>query len=265
MKKVPFGITAPPCMEFLCRYAKYHGDGSAIKRLKFHTCYLFSSYTKQELPDPGFDLANEQPGILAGGWVYKRCKRVLAGLGAFRSAVDILYCKYGMPNAGAEFVASSLKAHAASFGTKAPPVPQEDSVLSESDRKTKIQEKIDEICELIYGGSKVRLSHRVPSTSACYEAGCKTGGQLTELLYGFAAYYSTVHESFSTNDLYEDELVKMTPTYEVRRRTFDAELLDNWQDYVDTQVGEGPVRAEQVPILEPRKVRVITKGPAADT
>jgi len=252
--------------QFLALYETRSKEGTAIKWLKFHTSYAFAySLCQTELPvAPGPLASGELPGEFCGGRVGHVIHKVLrrARLGNWpcrRVAYDILMSKIGDPVAPQSFVDSSLKDHKAALTRKEVHAsemdPRERYVLS------KVKDEIRAICREIYGGRFFHHCDCIPSLRASFENGMGNAGALGKLFSGFLTY----------DDIHHDQLFGMVdnPKDGVSEVRFidGTDEVEAFQAYVDSlwiQNLAHPLDASPVGILEPLKVRIITKGGAAE-
>jgi len=248
---------------FLERYTKRSREGTAIAWLKYHTSYIFAYAAAQdELPQaPGpFDLGERAGGIVGGRIgraIHSAMVRGRGGNWACRRACyDIMMSKIGMPPAPDTFVQKSLLTHQQALT-------RHESALSpeDSDVLQQVKTMIGNICSVFH--TKV-FSHCnvVPSMNASFKSGRSDGGSLGELFSGF--------QPGGIQDLLEaDRLFEMVDFKgRVKEARFkEGHIVDDFQDYVDSlwvdRILE-PLDATPVPILEPLKVRIITKGDAAE-
>jgi len=274
-----------PCQEaFIQRYAKRLLDGTAVKWLKYHTSYIFAkAMNQQEFPTPpvskdgSVDWMEESPGNPFPGRksVMKRImKKVIlrASTGNWscrRICFDILMSKLGMPVVPRQYVDAALIDHQKAL-TK-PLVADDSAVMDE------VKREVELICKTIFQcpegkGSRVGCApgkvfrHRdlIPSIRASYERGLQDGGGFGELFDGFCDFRFLDGMSCFY-------LMGMT---EVRPGKVESVYFQDWSDvvadfqyWVDQQwCPRLDFRLSAVPIAirEPLKVRIITKGQAAE-
>jgi hypothetical protein len=255
---------------FLDRYARRLKEGTAIKWLKFHTSYAFAyGLNQDELPvAPGPLEEEERAGIPVGGDVGKVVRRVLArartgNWAARRTCYDILMSKLGMPVVPESFVEQTFRDH-----QKVLTEPREVSMLPDKAHvHAVVKEKIDEICRTLFhgerfgpsvGGPTLREQDLIPSMRASFSTTLGDGGAFGSLIrkHLHADYFPRA-----------DELLGMVETApgrvrEVRWLDFSY-LVESFQRSVDrTWMERLTDRLDATPcaILEPLKVRVITKG-----
>jgi hypothetical protein len=251
---------------FIDLYAKRSEDGTAIKWLKFHTTYAFAYATCQtELPvAPGpFDL-NETAGTFCGGGVGRKIRKVLnlahhGNWQARRVAYDILMSKIGDPVAPDSFVEKSMETHRLTL-TKKPEQPEN---IDPRDRYTlsRVKDEIRLMCREIYGGRTFSHQDYVPSLHACFENSMARGGGLGKLLKAYHPIMSIhVDGLYGMVDNPKDGVAEV-------RFIDGAEDVEHFQGYVDSVwIGDlgNLLNTRPVGILEPLKVRIITKGQAAE-
>jgi hypothetical protein len=249
------------------------------------------------------------PGLLAGGWLGLRCRRIMHRVSKSKEkqialSLDILMSKLGMAPAPEEFIRSSLEKHRKCLTTsrvdseelfKGIPyaLPEEDNPASAL--RQRIIRQIQRVCKRIFAGQRFHERDCFPSLNACFGSGRSEGGAFGDLFRGFVEHRhlsrleSQVRQSTNNLELLDHlgiepnfaELVKMS--YSVATNTVtevrsiqmssttmfpSVEVLDEFQEYVDEACDEvlsGQVKNYAVPspILEPLKVRIITKGNSA--
>jgi hypothetical protein len=265
---------------FLDLYEKRSKEGTAIKWLKFHTSYVFAKAWAQpdsELPVPPcvafgpleqnqeeYPLPDgERRGRFVGGHLGRalgnNMTRGLKGSTPYRRcAYDILMSKLGFPQAPPSFVEQTLKDHRAALTRAVEELSESDEMILDQ-----VESKIAQICKRVFGHAVFRHRDPVPSIRACQENGLANAGGLGILVTGFNESHSYLVE--------EDTLVGMLEirpgsARELRFVDMSARVTD-FQKYVDelwvNRLDSG-LHATPVPILEPLKVRVITKGEAAE-
>jgi hypothetical protein len=197
----------PVTDEFVIRYAILYLLGFAEKILKYHTVYLYARQRKEQLPIPPSQGEIGAPGILAGGWVYKRCKELMRS-SRYRDkliALDIKMSKVAMPCISETFKEKAREDYLKKM-TNPPRSPRnvsfseareffcrhaeqlkgETGVWDERVRlgwmKSAVARKIRETVHEIYGGKKFKHSISFPKDSASLENPCYNGGQLGFIL-----------------------------------------------------------------------------------
>lgn len=233
-----------------------------MKWLKYHTSYIFAySMAQDELPPaPAPFEEGERPGGIVGGDLGRALQTVMrrgrsGNWPARRCAYDILMSKLGDPTAPPDFIEATFKDH-----MKALSKTQESPNFGDRVVLNLVKRAIDEICEQMFRGKE--FSHRdpLPSLRACFENKLSEAGAFGELLKGFE--YQSVPLS---TDLFGMVEVNWE-VIEVRFISGD-DVVEDFQDYVDylwRSRLKDPLDAIPVPILEPLKVRMITKGQAAE-
>jgi hypothetical protein len=234
-----------------------------MKWLKFHTSYIFAySMAQDELPPPpGAYEEGEQAGGIVGGDVGRALRTVMSrgrsgNWPARRCAYDILMSKLGDPVAPDAFVQQTYLDHKKALTKQEEITDRETDVIL-----SRVRGKIDEICGQLFRYRVFDHRDPLPSLRACYENKLSEGGAFGELLKGFSL----------PTTLQNDELFGMIwdakeGVSEIRFIPGDDVVAD-FQDYVDDlwvpRLDER-LEAVPVPILEPLKVRMITKGQAAE-
>jgi hypothetical protein len=282
-------LNGAPAEEFISKYAKYYCAGKAIKLLKFHTTYLFAAHSKNETPRAPFDLEGAVPGVLAGGWVYKTCHRLMRGhLSDLARAADVLYSKYGMPKATEDFVKRTLEAHEKALTT--PPsveapytmlVRKTDKFGNEShnlipatrEAEKAIKRSIQTVANAVFKDKPFNWRHLVPKPSSCFERNTKNGGQIYELLGTFTELEDE-RGAFSPSDYLEASpfdfsMVEVRPgevkVFSISSRK--VELVRRFEAYCGAVVEDRLddwLSARQFGILEPLKCRVILMAQAVE-
>lgn len=251
--------------EFVSLYTERLKEGSAIKWLKFHTSYCFAyAYNQSELPPaPGAFVENEKPGRFIGKTLGKALQTVMArgksgNWPARRCALDILMSKIGDPPATEEFVKGSMKDHRTALTQPHPGLSE-----SAEERRTQVLQMIDSIVGTVFKG--VKFSHRdlVPSLRASFERGLADGGALGDLFGKMGLGTETTIRVPVLRAMFYSPQQGVMSLYlpDVQ------DLVSDFQDLVDGEWFERisePLRAIPSPILEPLKVRVITKGQSAE-
>lgn len=262
---------------FVSRYAKRSEDGTAMKWLKFHTSYIFAyAMNQEELPVVPWPLEEpERAGRPVGGAVGRALADVLArgraGCWAYkRVAYDLLMSKLGFPSAPEEFVAGSMKDHRQALSKEEPHVTWTTFTVHEEACRANpvlsgVLDKIDEICDALFKDQTFHHADPIPSMRACFERGLMHGGGLGELM----SWWSLTQQQFPLVE--PDRLFGMAWDAKDGEREFRFTDVSyevcSFQDFVD-DVWLGRISdrlcAEPCPILEPLKVRIITKGQAAE-
>jgi hypothetical protein len=198
-------------------------------------------------------------------------------------AYDILNAKLGMPCVPQSFIDTAIEDHRKAICEDRPaPNEEEEWMLGE------VEERISEIVSSVF--RRVRFRHRdaIPSLGACYENGCAHGGALGQLALDFGCYEEQDGSVDSDGDVRQwcrgsgvsDKTIMrvIAPEYlvgmvyvegevkELRLRDF-RDLVCDFQNWVDREVQArlpNPIFTNPIPIPEPLKVRVITKGQAAE-
>jgi len=302
--KVKRALTEDPYTEFVQRISVLGlspGPGQcfmerSIKFLKETTCYIAAKGLKQEqCGDVTEPLICEHdghpmPGILAGGWIGLRCKRIMHGVSKSKAkrialCLDVLFSKLGMAPAPEEYVRSALEKHRKVLTT------EQDLGTGEGEElRERIHKAIKLVVRKIFGGVSFVPRDCFPSLNACYESGRAEGGTFGALLRRFVESrkidFPTSQERQKGQDLDLLRKLGIDPhlsalsgmTYLPRKgvtetRTFEphmtifpsVEILDEFEEFVDhglQEVLDHPELnlVEPCAILEPLKVRIITKG-----
>jgi hypothetical protein len=234
-----------------------------MKWLKFHTSYIFAySMAQDELPlAPGTFEEGEQAGGIVGGNVGRALRTVMSrgragNWPSRRCAYDILMSKLGDPVAPPDFVENTFLDHKKALTREEMITDRETDVIL-----SRVKGQIDNICDKLFRYKLFSHKDPLPSLRACYENKLSEAGAFGELLMGFEMPVS----------LDSDQLFGMTWTakegcQEIRFIPGD-DVVAEFQDYVDdlweSRLDER-LEAVPVPILEPLKVRMITKGQAAE-
>lgn len=261
---------------FLNRFEQRSKCGTAIKWLKFHTTYVFGFAMNQtELPvAPGEMEPGEHAGRPVGGCLGRVLKAIMyrgkAGNKNYqRWAYDVMMSKIGFPPAPESFVKAALEDHKRALTQR---TRSEDSLENQTILST-VQNKIDKICDALFNGVKFEHMDPIPSLRASIERGLKDGGALGQLLGEFQLRrrFPGDGEEMLTPLVEPEVLYGMTwtPSKGVQEVRFVPayDLVSQFQDFVDEQwisrINQ-PLEAQPCPILEPLKVRTITKGQAAE-
>lgn len=239
-------------------------EGTAISWLKFHTQYVFAyAFGQTEFPVPPAEFApGERAGKFAGGLLGRALKCIMnRGRGGSwpcrRCAYDILMCKNGAPVTTKDAQQLAIDVHRATLtkldGTR---TPDEEKSFSQ------VKSMIDQICRKVFHRKVFHHLDSIPSIRACQEKGLKDGGGFGRLVRSFDSTHSYLPES--------DTLFGMV---EIRGSVHECRFIDmsdrvaSFQDHVDSlwvKCLDLPLSATPVPIPEPFKTRIITKGQAAE-
>jgi len=287
-RSVPkYGATDSPCKSFLIRttiLALSPNEGQAIFQraiafLKETSCYLFAKISQQEdcgtVSDP---IRNGQGeplyGILAGGWIYRRSRFLMARSSnkselyrKTKIGLDVLFHKLVTPTAPEEMVRQTLKKHKAGLTSLHPTSPEQNELKSE------VISNINSIIKCVFDGETFDFRDIVPSTNASFSSSRELGGAFGEMIRGFLKQHKgqQAQPSLLQGDDGTGSCDDHQSSFITRLSCFDRNetLLAQFQKQVDKRVIEQiyspdpSVNAEPLGILEPYKVRVVTKGDAA--
>lgn len=262
---------------FVQRYAKRSEEGTAIKWLKYHISYIFAyalNQKEEELPAAPFALEGELPGRFSGGKVGRFLQTIMArgragSWTARRVAYDILMSKLGMPPAKQAFVDKSLQDHRSALSK-----PQRCPNSEEFPVLLQVQEEIDHICKMVFKGKICHHSDPIPSLNACYEQGFADTGSFGHLVGAFLGLDSKgyivptlVGHGFGRVNVLISMAWSPRGGLEVLHLPDVDDLTEDFQSFVDclwrSRLNER-LDATPIPILEPLKVRIITKGGAPE-
>lgn len=241
---------------FVSLYEGRSLQGTAIKWLKFHCSYAFAVGVAQtELATFPYEEENREADgcfcTVLQHIMHHAMKRAAGGNWAYRRfLLDILYAKNGMPPAMEGFIKATLADHKAALTRKEPEDWLDNKLLEKPLALVKAEIR-KEVTRLFRG---VRFTHSddFPSSGSSTCSPFNKGGAWADLMEDF-----------------------VVPTRKGGRRVFDengvvtddALLVQCFQDYVDdlwTGRLEKKLTVVPVALLEPLKVRVITKGEAAE-
>lgn len=265
---------------FIPRYTQRSMDGTAISSLKFHTTYICAYALGQSelpIPPPGMNWApgeltvsetgEVRVGIL-GGKLGRAIRSVMArgrsgNWPAIRCAYDIMMSKVGMPAAPRSFIDATYIAHQKALTQKV----DEYRSMYDTFVLNRVKEQIEKIIKKVFGRAVFVHKDPLPSLRASCESSIRDAGALGKL---FRSYREDAKHSLM-DTIEPDQLFSMTvdrdgTVSEVRFPDVD-DLVTDFQDYIDSIVTDrlsDPLVAHPVPICEPLKVRMITKGQAAE-
>jgi hypothetical protein len=238
--------------QFLAKCKELSLLGTATKWLKFHSSYAFGKgFGQAELPtDPTGNEAKDLYGCFTPCLkrVMRRAmKRAEGGNWAYRRfLLDVLMSKSGMPPSLKPFVDGALADHrkALTQRTKAPEGVLDFIIYSHTIEAVK-KEIMREVRRLFHGKVFEHVD-AFPSVSASFENPLSEGGGFAQLVNDFDVPIDIIQPDGTVDD---------------------AALVGAFQNYVDhtwLQRLPQPLECIPIPILEPLKVRIITKAQAAE-
>jgi len=232
------------------------------------------------------------PGCLARGWVRERSRWIMAPreggsqqflLRVALSALDVLYTKRGVPPAEPWMIEASVEEHRANLTTLRQDRPARDGADSPQFLREEIKLALRGLCRQVFGRRRrdgeydrrnVSPEAVMPNTNACFERSRGSGGGLMEITLDCAtsrALDRLAPEPENTKDslrLGFPELTGMywdpaVGTFEIHRSVaIQANLEDYLQRVQERSASYSRVDVTPSAIVEPCKVRMITKGPS---
>lgn len=266
------------------------GPLQAVAYLKEQLSYVMAAQAESELPSLGAD-ALKHPGILSGGWVRKRLRRLMRihSKKNLVRAYDVLNAKIGCPRVPDEFIQAALDSHRVQLSTdhtdllyapfKVSGMGHETSIRPDAVEieliQDRIKQRIHDLTIRLFGGRVLPLRTCIPSFNACFSSSDETGelkdgsrasgGGAGSLFRKFRDGREAVEDD-KVELLFQDSLTGLERTHHVRLH--GNSLVDEFQDFVDAEcletIRRGYISARPAAIPEPLKVRIITAGePAA--
>jgi len=264
-------------------------EGTFEKWMKFHLCAFFSRATKNELPPCPDEALGDIPGIFVGGGasrflrnIVAKCLRKPTGRNLVL-AQQVLMAKKGFPPVWEWQVEKSLESHKSLLTT------DQASVGPRTQRETRIIGAINRVCAEVFGS--VRQSDQdwsdttfhCPSSSAHYGNSRGKGGAAAWISQtygesGFAGLGLSLEESLLLKDDHAwygrgcaktqkvlgdlSNCFNLDPQEDIASLGIDQGRLSNFFGKILSTVSErleDPMKCVPVGLVEPFKVRVITK------
>lgn len=244
----PVTLTVRETTTWLCRMAMWDLADLSVAWMKFNLAYAFAKRRDQEELPPTPDWFAGKPGILGGGQLYCASRWLMRDCSWSASATFSQGVKRGMPEVSDDLCEAALLKHNKVL-TSAPlegecPL----GVLEAQVRRTvrEIRPEQDRAFDLF-----------CPSTSGHYEASRAEGGAAGPVL-------DWIRRSSEKAALAEEWplIIKNESGRPVLSGCPEGlELYESAEQMLYSAIGQ-PLPATPVPIVEPLKVRMITKGPA---
>jgi len=202
-----------------------------------------------ELPNAPYELGlgSEDAGCFTvdlNRAMHRAIKRASEGKWRYRRfLIDVLYAKNGMPPAMESFVTASLSDHKKAMTKDETPLVQAGTKRGNLEL---VKSEIRRIVAKLFAGKQFEHCDPFPSVSSSYDSPLKEGGSFADLMKDFVIPISAVNPGGEIDD---------------------GKLVKAFQDYVDLlwcSRATQKLDVTPVAILEPLKVRIITKGLAAE-
>jgi hypothetical protein len=235
---------------FIEIYYERSKQGTAVKWLKYHCSYAFAKGMNQiELPNAPYERGQdtEDAGCFTvdlNRTLRRAMKRASEKKWRYRRfLIDLLYAKNGMPPAMEGFVTASLSDHKKSMTKDKDSCAVSGTSVS---NLLRVKSELRKIVTKLFSGKQFEHCDPFPSVSSSFDSALKDGGSFADLVKEFVIPYDCIEPTGLIDD---------------------GKLVKAFQDYIDmlwTSRASEKLDVTPVAILEPLKVRIITKGLAAE-